>query len=196
MLSPELSARLKWRVESEVNHLGYNILRGNSLDVADAVYINSQIITEGVTIGTSVSYSYTDTEIEPFQTYYYWLESVSMDGLCALAGPIVLNTDDPETPGIPEPGLQTRLLSAFPNPFNPNTNIRYSIKEAAKVKITIFNLKGQNVRTFINDHNIPGFYQIAWDGKDVGGSLVGSGVYFYRMESGKYSSTKKVIMLK
>jgi flagellar hook assembly protein FlgD len=87
-------------------------------------------------------------------------------------------------------------MNAFPNPFNPNTTLRYSLKEAGKVRIEIYNLKGQMVRSFSNDHSSPGYYQVNWDGKDAMGRKVSSGVYMYRMVSGRYHSTKKMVLAK
>jgi flagellar hook assembly protein FlgD len=92
--------------------------------------------------------------------------------------------------------MATKLMNAFPNPFNPNTNIRYSLKEAGKVNISIYNVKGQLVRSYRNEHANPGYYQVSWDGKDHNGQAVSSGIYMYRMSSGKYQDAKKMILAK
>lgn len=94
------------------------------------------------------------------------------------------------------PVVQTALKSNFPNPFNPSTIISFSLAAPDKVNIQIFNQKGQLVRTLVNANLPSGDHQIAWNGLDNSNSPVSSGVYFYRMQSGKFSSTRKMVMLK
>ncbi|MFX3956329.1 FlgD immunoglobulin-like domain containing protein, partial [Streptococcus suis] len=77
--------------------------------------------------------------------------------------------------------LVTKLENAYPNPFNPDTTIRYQLKEPAKVEIDIYNLKGQRVRSFVQSHDAPGYYKITWDGCDGSGRTLSSGVYLYKM---------------
>jgi len=197
-LTAEMFVQIAWVAQSETNHLGYNILRGESGDAEDALKLNDSIISEGTALGSQISYSYLDSEVEMETTYYYWLESVDLGGTSALHGPItVLVSGEPGDPGIPPlPPTVTQLLPAFPNPFNPSTNIRYSLVEPAKVKIEIFNVKGQLMRVFENTYEIPGYYQISWDGMDSNGRKAASGVYLYRMTAGKYSSYKKMVLAK
>jgi hypothetical protein len=200
VLTSELFVELAWVVQSETGHLGYNILRGNSDLPAGAITVNESIITSdyGTAQGTQISYVFTDSEVDLNTTYYYWLESVDLGGGSVLYGPLtVLVTGDPDDPGIPPlPPTVTRLLPAYPNPFNPSTNIRYALKEGARVKIEIFNTRGQLMRLYENDYSDPGYYQIMWDGRDARGNAAPSGVYLYRMTSGKYATTKKMVLAK
>jgi hypothetical protein len=94
------------------------------------------------------------------------------------------------------PALTTRLEGNYPNPFNPSTTIRYSLKEAGPVSIEIYNLKGQLVRTLVNEVKESGSHSAIWNGLDQNNRTVSSGVYLFRMKSGKYSNTRKMIMLK
>jgi len=191
------SVTLNWTVESETNHAGYNVLRNTENLLSNAVTINNGLIYAGTQIGSQINYSHTDAEVDAGLTYYYWLQSMDLGGASQYYGPLtVLVTGGPENPETPEIPLNTMLMNAFPNPFNPNTNIRYSIREAGEVNINIYNVRGQLVRSFSSIYNSPGYYQIAWDGKDSSGFGVSSGVYFYRMITDKYSSTKKMILTK
>ncbi|HPN40910.1 MAG TPA: choice-of-anchor J domain-containing protein, partial [Candidatus Cloacimonadota bacterium] len=106
-------------------------------------------------------------------------------------GGIIVDNDDPTIPTI-----GTRLQGNYPNPFNPETTIRFSVKEATPVTIEIYNTKGQLVKTLINEAKEAGNHSVVWNGKDNSGRSVSSGVYFYKMNAGKYSSTKKMIMMK
>ena len=90
----------------------------------------------------------------------------------------------------------TVLNNNYPNPFNPTTNIAYSIKEAGNVTIEVYNLRGQLVKTLVNETKETGDYTATWSGTDNTNKAVSSGVYFYKMKSGSYTSTKKMILLK
>jgi len=91
---------------------------------------------------------------------------------------------------------QYSLEQNFPNPFNPTTHIQYALPEIARVKIVIYNMLGQKLRTFDLGQQAPGRYTITWDGKTQNGALVSSGVYFYRLESNKFTQTKKLLLIK
>jgi hypothetical protein len=90
------------------------------------------------------------------------------------------------------------LYQNFPNPFNPETVISFSlIKEMVKVKLDIFNIKGQKVKTLINKRMNAGFHQVTWNGKNDNNKPISSGIYFYSLiNDGKIIKTKKMLMLK
>jgi flagellar hook assembly protein FlgD len=70
------------------------------------------------------------------------------------------------------------------------------VKETCPVTIEVYNLKGQLVRTLVNEIKTAGNYSVVWNGRDNNNQPVSSGVYFYKMNTGKYSSTKKMILMK
>lgn len=88
------------------------------------------------------------------------------------------------------------LLQNYPNPFNPSTTIEYQLPEAGKVRLTVFNVLGAPVRTLVDRDQAAGSFKITWDARDNAGSLVPSGVYFYRVESGTFAEMKKMILMK
>ena len=95
---------------------------------------------------------------------------------------------------------KTELLNNYPNPFNPETNIAFSIKEAGYTTLEVYNMKGQLVKTLVNEVKESGNYTVTWNGTNNSNRSVSSGVYFYKMvsegNSGRYTSTKKMILLK
>ncbi|MCF7793336.1 MAG: PKD domain-containing protein [Candidatus Cloacimonetes bacterium] len=98
---------------------------------------------------------------------------------------------------IVQPEISNLLKQNYPNPFNPTTNIAYDIQESGKVKISIFNIKGQLVRTLVNDTKPAGTHSVDWHGKDNAGRNVSSGLYFYRLsKENKIIDTKKMLLLK
>ncbi len=90
----------------------------------------------------------------------------------------------------------TKLNNNYPNPFNPVTNINFDVADAGHVTIEIFNNRGQIIRTLVDCYLEPGNYNYIWDTrKDVNYSL-SSGIYFFRMKKGSYTSTNRMIMIK
>ncbi len=90
----------------------------------------------------------------------------------------------------------TRLLGNHPNPFNPHTTISFETAKADPVQITIFNTRGQAVKSWNFASKEQGSHSVSWDGRDDNGLAVSSGIYYYRMTSGKYSSTRKMVLMK
>ncbi len=87
-------------------------------------------------------------------------------------------------------------LDNSPNPFNPETVIHYAIPEQAMTSLKIYNTRGQLVRTLVSDIQSEGKHEMVWDGRDQQSKPLASGVYFYRLESGKHTLTRKLMMLK
>ncbi|MEW5923999.1 MAG: FlgD immunoglobulin-like domain containing protein [Candidatus Zixiibacteriota bacterium] len=88
------------------------------------------------------------------------------------------------------------LSQNYPNPFNPITTLEYSLPARAHVQLDIFNILGQKVKTLVDADRPAGVYRIVWDGTDHSGSIVASGIYFYRMEAGEHIETKKMLLIK
>ncbi len=188
---------IKWTVQSETNLLGYFVLRNDLEELDTAQQLNTTPISEGTQSGTQISYLYRDQQIESNKTYYYWLQSLDLDGVTQMFGPIsVVIGDEDDNEVTPEVPVRTTLLNAYPNPFNPMTTIPYYLKTEGDVRIEIFNQKGQSVWTHFAQSQTAGFHLLRWDGRDLNGILQTSGVYYYRMTSGKYSGVKKLILLK
>lgn len=105
---------------------------------------------------------------------------------------VVVATDPPEAPPI------FALEQNVPNPFNPVTTIRYSIPEAGRVRLIIYNAAGQLVRTLVDEEQAPraGEYAVTWNGANDAGRPVASGVYFCRLSLKVYSQTKKMVVLR
>lgn len=92
--------------------------------------------------------------------------------------------------------ISNQLLQNYPNPFNPETNISFNVRENGNVNIDIYNLKGQKVKSLVNDRYTSGKYSVVWNGKNDNNKQVSSGIYLYKMRNGKFSSTKKMILMK
>ncbi len=106
------------------------------------------------------------------------------------AGDLTGLTDDAQLP------QSYYLYQNYPNPFNPQTNIEFSIGEPIEVKLVIYNLLGQKVKTLAQGIYPSGRHKIAWDGRNDYNQFVASGIYFYRIKSDKYIKTRKCILLR
>jgi hypothetical protein len=92
----------------------------------------------------------------------------------------------------PDPLVTAYALDQnYPNPFNPSTTIQYALPTAANVKLTVFNVLGQEAATLVNENKPAGTYTVQFDG-----SRLASGVYFYRLEAGTIVEMKKLVLLK
>ena len=83
------------------------------------------------------------------------------------------------------------LEQNFPNPFNPTTNIRYNVTKTTKVTLKVYDMLGREVQTLVNTFQSPGQYTVTFNGQGLA-----SGVYFYRINAGDFSATKKLMLLK
>ena len=88
------------------------------------------------------------------------------------------------------------LYQNFPNPFNPATAIRYHLLKSSYIKLTIYNILGKAVRTLVDEIQTAGFKAVFWDGRNYAGISVSSGVYLYRLQSGKIQITRKMLLVR
>jgi subtilisin family serine protease len=162
-----------------------------------AVYCDS---VSGFAPSTTTFYATTqDTMLPlptPTDTLYYRVSAVDTSGyaggysaelLVAPGGP----TDVPEPPTFVD-----QLQQNIPNPFNPTTTIRFSISRRARVTLVIYDVAGRRVRILVDDERDPNRYAVTWDGRNAQGARASSGIYFYRLEAGGFSQTRKMVLLK
>jgi len=156
--------------------LGYKLyLDGVFVDFTNNTYWQFLNLTVGQTYAAGVSADYDEGESEIIEVSFVYQGAGS---------------------GSNVPILATELGANYPNPFNPTTTISFTLKEASDVKIDVYNITGQYVKTLINKHLEADNHNIVWNGNDNEGKSVSSGVYLYKMQAGKYTSTKKMILMK
>jgi hypothetical protein len=88
------------------------------------------------------------------------------------------------------------LLPSQPNPFNPSTEIRYELPKGERVKLTVFDVAGRELKVLVDDQVPAGSHSATWNGTDRDGRAMSSGVYFYRLEAGSYTQTHRMTLLK
>jgi type 1 fimbria pilin len=87
-------------------------------------------------------------------------------------------------------------VRTYPNPFNPETQISYTLASSQNVQIQIYNVSGQLIRTYDQGYQPAGTYSVRWDGRNQGGDMTASGVYLCRIQAGPYQVTDRMVLLK
>jgi len=98
-----------------------------------------------------------------------------------------------ETPGLPN---SYQLSQNYPNPFNPETNINFDLPQKSKVSIRVYNILGREITTLVDKELSAGKYNVTWDGSNSSGQKASSGIYFYKINAGNFTETRKMILLK
>jgi hypothetical protein len=185
---------IAWESVSHPDFLGYDLYRSN-WEAGDYAKLNSSLLTETTfTDSTALdsmiywyyataSYSIPDSQVESL------ISNKDAGSLHIYTG----TTDDGSL--IPDVFF---LADNVPNPFNPSTTISFGLPEDSDVRIEIFNLLGQKVKTLMNGPQRAGFKRVVWNGDDQSGKSVSSGVYFYRLltDDGSFERSKKMMLLK
>ena len=190
---------LYWKTESETDNLGWFVYRNREENFTTAAKVSGMIEGHGTTTQTQ-SYVHEDVITNPQvgDVYYYWLESVDYSGLIhhydRVAIMRITEIDD-QNPHVTVPkkyGLQTG-----PNPFNSNLTVSYMLPQTDMVRIQIYNLYGQLVAKFNEGlRTADNQYTVDWNGQDLYGQNVASGVLLIKLITSEGSETTKAILLR
>ncbi|MEA2095553.1 MAG: LamG-like jellyroll fold domain-containing protein [Candidatus Cloacimonadota bacterium] len=173
--------QISWTTQTEASINTWNLYRETE-NSTEYILIYSQA---GTNTTQPYTYIFEDHEVAENVVYYYYLESTEYDGTSNMWGPISAILEGSSIPEFPETSI---LESNYPNPFNPSTTIKCDIREGEEGILTIYNLRGHEIEKQILS---AGEHILEWDG-----SVYGSGVYLYKLETNSYTQTKKMIMLK
>ncbi|MBD3373980.1 T9SS type A sorting domain-containing protein [candidate division KSB1 bacterium] len=173
---------LQWQTHSQKNNLGFNVWRGWH-ENGKFERLNEQLIANT----ESGDYTFKDPHAKTGMKIWYKLQDVSKDGTDSFHGPVMAQSAVPET---------FQILQNFPNPFNPETKIRFQLPKDLDTRIAVYNLQGQLVRMLIKATITAGYHEILWDGRDEQGKRVASGVYYYRIEAGPHDEMRKMVLIK
>jgi len=174
---------LNWVTASEINNAGFEVQRAVNSQQASGNWEKIGFVTGKGTTNTQTSYTFTDTKLNAGK-YQYRLKQIDNNG----------NFEYHNLNGIVEVGLPTKytLSQNYPNPFNPTTKIDFALPNDSKVSIKIYDITGREVMNIMNnEQKTAGYYTI-----NINPSMLSSGIYFYRMISGKFIETKKMAIVK
>jgi hypothetical protein len=168
-----------WRLHEgeEQNEASWTLLTPSNVDLDNFVDTNWSTLPEGS---------------------YQWAVKAVMSGnvLSAAAFTNVLNNTTGNDDNMPPPLIITALESCSPNPFKTSTAIRYSLSDKAPLLLEIYNFKGQKVKTLFHATQYHGHHYAIWNGTNDQNKPVSAGVYLYKMSSGKFTASRKVILVK
>ncbi len=146
-------------------------------------------------IAQTTSTVYTE-QLTNIGTYKYYVTCVYNEGESLPSEIIAFNYPITDTEPNNQVPLVTKLYHNYPNPFNPSTTIAFSLKSPGKVKLSVYNLKGQLVTNLVNEQKPAGMHSITWNGRDSNNKAVSSGIYLYRLETDTYTQTRKAMLMK
>ena len=168
---------LNWRTATETNNQGFEIERMTEGAGFEQV---GYVAGFGTTTEPKV-YSFVDSKLEA-GSYSYRLKQIDFNGSFSYSEEVYVDITLP---------LEYTLEQNYPNPFNPSTTIKYSIAEDGFVKLSIFNMLGEEVATLVNTQQKAGRYEINFNATGLS-----SGVYVYRIEAENFSASKKLMLMK
>ena len=175
---------LSWKTATETNNSGFEIQKSDVRDQESEIIDWKKIgfIKGNGTSTNENHYSYIDKNLKSGR-YSYKLVQIDFDGTRTESE--VINVEINYQP------KEYALMQNYPNPFNPATTIEYSIAVDGNAKLKIFNTLGEEVKTLVNEYKTAGSYKINFDA-----SALPSGVYYYKIETGRFTSVKKMILLR
>ena len=173
---------LDWADSPETDFQYYRVYRG-----ADPGFIPSP---DNLVYETATS-AWTDPTAVPWG-YEYKITTIDYAG----------NESEPASPGsvsgVRDGELPTRtaLLGAAPNPFNPSTKLSFEMATPGHARLKVFDTAGRLVATLLDEHREAGSHFVNWDGRNDAGRTCSAGVYLYRLEAGKFSEAKRMVLIK
>jgi len=180
--------RLNWRTLSEINNYGFYVQR--SSDRVNFVTLPNSFVPGYGTTNEPHNYTYLDCDVTR-GVWYYRLKQIDLDGTIYYTDAIRVELNVTTSVNESAPKI-FELQQNYPNPFNPETRIRFSVETTGKATLRVYNLIGQEVATLFDAVAQAGRY---YDVKFSGAKLT-SGVYFYKLENGKNSALKKLMLVK
>jgi len=182
------SVLLNWTTLFETDVIGFNIYRSETDDFAASSKINLSIIPGHGTTTAPQNYEFNDYTATVTTQYYYWLEVINYGGGLIVYGSFIYY---PNVSNDDEPVAQFVSLHNYPNPFRKSTQISYSLTKQDKVKIQIYNLKGQLVETLLNENKPAGNYTFEWNVDEMS-----SGIYFMKLLTKEKEIVRKLVIIK
>ena len=176
---------LSWTYTSTVTVTGWQYRRESALgDFSGGQKTTTRIWGPWTPISGAATRSHTVTGLTNGSEYGFEVRAVNGVGAGTAASTTAVPIDD------------FALGANQPNPFNPETTLRYALPRAQPVRLTVYDMLGQQVRVLVDGEQPPGWHQVVWDGRDQVGRAVASGIYLYRLQTSQFSQTRKMILLR
>lgn len=168
---------LNWATATETNNRGFEVQRRSSTgDFIAMAFVEGHGTTQQVQ-----AYTYSDKNVESGK-YSYRLKQVDLNGSFKYSNLVEVDVKVPN---------KFELSQNYPNPFNPTTTISYEIAKETIVSLKVYDVIGNEIATLVNETKPAGSYQVVFDAANLS-----NGVYFYKIQAGNFTATKKLILMK
>jgi hypothetical protein len=175
------SIRIAWTLSERDEGTRFAIYRASAPDYEYAQVDGAEIVEDGLTC------AFTDARCLPGTVYKYRIE-YEIEGT---APRILFETSEIALPSIP-----MTLYQNHPNPFNPQTTIRFYLPEAQEIFLDVYDVRGERVVRLAEGMQKKGYHEVTWDGRNGSGAVCSSGVYFGRLRAGKYTASRKMVIMR
>jgi hypothetical protein len=174
---------LKWNTKTEINTHSFIIEEALVSDNINGSLAYTQVgeVKAAGNSNISRNYSFTDYNITS-GNYSYRLKILDNNGDFKYSPVVQVTVTSP---------VSFEISQNYPNPFNPSTTVKYTIPSDANVSLIVYNIKGEVVKKIVDSFQKAGYYTATIDGTGLA-----SGIYFYRIDAGKFSQTKKMVLVK
>ena len=179
-------AILEWVTSSETSNLGFYVFRSGTKS-GPYTQINQEMIPGKGNSASRNEYRFSDESVEIGAKYFYQIADVDYSGTMTMNGDKAVEILAPA-------GYE--LEDNYPNPFNPGTTINFRIRDAGQTTLTIYNTKGQKIRTLMDHYAKAGAYSVVWDARDDLGHQVSTGVYLYTLRVNDFEKSKMMQFVK
>jgi len=176
------SVELAWTTASEVNNRGFEVEKKNAKwKIEEGKWGKIGFVNGNGTTTETQSYSFADNNLSSGK-YLYRLKQIDFDGTFEYSNEVEVLVAVPD---------RFELSQNYPNPFNPSTKIQFNIPTAGNIKLIVYNLLGQNIKTLVSEFKESGTHSVNFDAAGLT-----SGVYIYKIESSGFTQTRKMTLLK
>ncbi len=180
------TVKLNWNTATEINNYGFEVERSETQEAKSKTWEKIGFVNGNGNSNSPKDYSYVDNKLVGSGKYLYRLKQIDNDGQFEYSEVIEIDL------GVPS---KFELSQNYPNPFNPSTKIRYSIPNVgsglAQTVLKVYDVLGNEVATLVNEYKPAGSYEVTFDA-----SSLSSGIYLYKIQSGNFIQTKKMILIK
>lgn len=169
--------KLSWRTETETNNYGFEIERNTNSNT----WVTLDFVNGNGNSNSPKEYSYVDNSVKVGK-YSYRLKQIDNDGQYAYSKIVEVDLSKQ---------MEYNLTQNYPNPFNPTTSISFTLPKSGVVKLTVYNLLGQEIKTLVNGFKESGVHYINFNANNLN-----SGVYIYKIETSGFTQTRKMTLVK
>jgi len=167
----------KWITSTETNNHGFDIEKSENKNNWERIgFVNG-----AGNSNSQKAYSFTE-KIAESGKYFYRLKQIDLDGTFGYSSIVEIVIENPKT---------FELIQNYPNPFNPLTRIQYQILNSSHVSLKVYDAIGNEVATLVDEYKLAGIYEHEFSALNLT-----SGIYFYKLQSGNFVETKKMILLR